>query len=142
MVSKTRLSVHTHPEKCSGCRLCELVCSTQKNPGITNPKKSRIRIAIEHRENRNTPRMCIQCDDHPCLDACPVVAISLKGFQGIPVIDSEACTGCEACVPACPHGFMFFDPETRIALKCDLCGGDPECVKNCLQGAITFNERA
>jgi Fe-S-cluster-containing hydrogenase component 2 len=26
----------------------------------------------------------------------------------------------------------------QFMIKCDLCGGDPECVKVCLQDAITF----
>jgi Fe-S-cluster-containing hydrogenase component 2 len=37
---------------------------------------------------------------------------------------------------------MFFDPERSLALKCDLCGGDPECVKNCPQRAIVFAKSA
>ncbi len=134
-------AVQTFPEKCSGCRLCELVCSTIKNSGTTNPQKSRIRIQIEHRDNQNTPKVCLQCAEPPCLEACAFGAISPKGFGGIPIVDLEICTGCEACIQACPYSAIFLDRERKIALKCDLCAGDPECVKNCLQGALTFEER-
>jgi Fe-S-cluster-containing hydrogenase component 2 len=53
-------------------------------------------------------------------------------------VGKEACTGCRACVEACPYGVMFFDEDENFALKCDLCGGDPECVKNCAMGAIVL----
>lgn len=135
-------ALRTFPEKCSGCRLCELVCSTIKNSSTTNPQKSRIRIQIEHRENQNIPKVCVQCAQPACLEACAFGAISRKGFGGIPVVDLETCTGCEACIQACPYSAIFFDSEKKIALKCDLCAGDPECVKNCLQGAIIFREKA
>lgn len=136
MTKNSRRYIENNPKNCSGCRLCELVCSTKHNPGLTNPKKSRIRVAIEHRENKNEPRVCTQCPEHPCLEACPVEALRIHSDLGIPVVEAGACTGCRACVEACPGGFMYFDEEANAALKCDLCGGDPECVKNCPQAAI------
>lgn len=137
-----RRHIKTLPENCSGCRLCELVCSDRHNPNTTNPKRSRIRVEIEHRENRNQPRVCLQCEEHPCVEACPVEAIKIHSDLGIPVVSLDECTGCQACVSACPYGVMFFDAERSLALKCDLCGGDPECVKNCPQGAIVFAKSA
>ena len=32
-----------NPEKCTGCRLCELVCAV-KHDGVSNPARSRIRV--------------------------------------------------------------------------------------------------
>jgi Fe-S-cluster-containing hydrogenase component 2 len=34
------------------------------------------------------------------------------------------------CVPACPFDTVFVAPSGEV-LKCDLCGGDPACVKAC-----------
>ncbi len=133
--------IKTVPRNCSGCRLCELVCSEKHHAGLTHPRKSRVRVEIEHRENKNVPRVCTQCAEHPCLDSCPAEAIGLSPSLKIPVVDAEACTGCRSCVDACPYGLMYFDEEANLALKCDLCGGDPECVKNCLEGAISFVPR-
>ena len=42
-------------------------------------------------------------------------------------------------MPACPYGAMYFDTVAQYALACDLCGGDPQCVKYCYPGAVSFN---
>jgi Fe-S-cluster-containing dehydrogenase component len=31
-----------------------------------------------------------------------------------------------------------FHPETGLPMICDLCGGDPQCVKRCATGALKF----
>jgi Fe-S-cluster-containing dehydrogenase component len=35
---------------------------------------------------------------------------------------------------------MGFDRQEKLADKCDLCGGDPECVKHCFYGALEFKD--
>ena len=35
---------------------------------------------------------------------------------------------------------FIINVETNIVSKCDLCGGDPACVKLCPSGAITYQE--
>ena len=32
------------------------------------------------------------------------------------------------------------DKEKNIVFKCDLCGGDPECVKTCSRGALILKD--
>jgi Fe-S-cluster-containing hydrogenase component 2 len=46
--------------------------------------------------------------------------------------------GCKTCVIACPLGGVLYNYRNERAMKCDLCGGDPECVKACVYGAIEF----
>ena len=41
------------------------------------------------------------------------------------------------CVTACIYGGIAIDPQTKKAVKCDLCNGDPACVKACDYGAIS-----
>jgi Fe-S-cluster-containing hydrogenase component 2 len=84
------------------------------------------------------PRICRQCEPAPCADACPAGAFDMNGALPIWVINREECTGCELCLGACPHGMVLMDRETGKAGKCDLCGGEPLCVRYCPEGALVF----
>jgi Fe-S-cluster-containing hydrogenase component 2 len=33
---------------------------------------------------------------------------------------------------------MGFDSDRRTVFKCDLCDGDPQCVRYCFPGALTY----
>ena len=54
------------------------------------------------------------------------------------VVDSDLCIACGMCMIACPLGGMSVDTEGGHAVKCDLCEGDPLCVKFCAYGAIEY----
>jgi Fe-S-cluster-containing hydrogenase component 2 len=40
------------------------------------------------------------------------------------------------CVDACPFGAIYAHADVDNPIKCDHCGGDPECVKVCPKAAI------
>jgi len=65
------------------------------------------------------------------VSACPVEALSKQSATGAIQVDPGLCNGCEACVTACPFNAMFFDQRNQRAFTCDLCQGNPECVKVC-----------
>ena len=51
---------------------------------------------------------CIQeipCD--PCVDSCPVHAISMKDINAPPLNDFDTCIGCTKCVGICPGLAIF-----------------------------------
>jgi Fe-S-cluster-containing dehydrogenase component len=50
--------------------------------------------------------------------------------------------GCKLCTIACPYGTMFYDPATRKAFKCNLCGGAPACAEACPTAAILYEDVA
>jgi len=114
---------------CSGCETCQLMCSLE-HTGAFNPRKSRIRV-VTLSVGITIPVTCQQCQDPWCQKACPAGAIVSHKKLAIPVVDEKKCTGCMNCIGACPFGIMAYDPEKKKALKCDLCGGAPACVRHC-----------
>lgn len=44
---------------------------------------------------------------NPCVDACPVDAISMENINAPPVVDYDKCTGCGQCVGVCPGLAIF-----------------------------------
>src|SRR5574340_422871 len=125
-----------HPEKCTGCRLCESIC-TLYNDRVNDPSRSRIRMVKKHSLGLSTPVVCLPCKKPPCSEVCPVNAI-MKGSDGVIKIDYVKCTACEACVSKCPFGVMMALRDKVV--KCELCGGDPQCVKYCITGAIEYGD--
>ncbi len=116
-------------ERCTGCKLCQLVCSVV-NFRDNNPKKSGIRIVSRlFTEGRYDVIVCNQCGQ--CVEACPAGAI--RAERGVVTIDAEQCVNCGACIEACPLGAIFVHPEVEHPIKCVACG---ECERLCPRGAL------
>ncbi len=134
MAKKKRIVYTNRPWEatgiCSGCKLCELWCSLQHN-GAFNPARARIRV-VELGTGVDVPVTCQQCTDPACQASCNFEAIVYDDKLKIVLVDDGKCTGCRDCVGACPFGIITIDPQTKKALKCDLCGTeDPVCVAKC-----------
>lgn len=128
------------PKKCTSCRLCEQACSFITK-GEFNPARSRIQVAIFPEEGIWIPMSCTQCDDPMCTMVCPSGALKPKDPEtGLVALDENICVGCKMCTMACPFGAVVYDAQKGVADKCDLCNGDPECVKFCVYGALEFKE--
>jgi anaerobic carbon-monoxide dehydrogenase iron sulfur subunit len=126
----TNLVFKTIPDLCTGCLECEIVCSLKKT-GRVNVSLARIKIHLSQEDGKSTPVICRHCKNAACLKACQVAgAMQWDERTGIVSIDEKNCTGCKACVKACPFKAIRVGPGGEV-LKCDLCGGDPQCVKYC-----------
>src|SRR5712691_552546 len=70
--------------------------------------------------------------------------IRVSPFEGHTSYAPYTCTQCAEgwCMTACPYGTMFYDPDTRKAFKCNLCGGAPACAEACPTAAITYEGTA
>ncbi|MEM2940032.1 MAG: 4Fe-4S dicluster domain-containing protein [Thermoproteota archaeon] len=119
-------------ENCSGCRRCEIACSLH-HEGRVWPEASRIRVFMLV-PGVEIPHLCFQCEDYPCVEACPAGALSVNSRTGAVNVDYSKCTGCGLCVKACPGKVPHMHPERNIIVICNLCDGEPRCVKACLEG--------
>jgi anaerobic carbon-monoxide dehydrogenase iron sulfur subunit len=121
---------------CTGCRTCEFACAWQQKESF-HYDQSLIRVQKD-KENEGFFRVtvCRHCPSAPCLAACPVAAIGKDPRSGEVRIDPQKCTGCGECVASCPWQAPVLDPHDGIAKICDLCQGDPLCVKFCQPGAL------
>ena len=117
--------------RCTGCQRCEVACSLH-HEGRIWPEASRIRVFMPF-PGVEVTHLCAQCDDYPCVESCPVEALKIDDNTGAVLVDQEACTSCGLCLKACPGKVPTLHPETKKAVICDLCKGDPECVKVCAE---------
>ncbi|MDX1764628.1 MAG: 4Fe-4S dicluster domain-containing protein, partial [bacterium] len=111
------------------------------------------------------PVQCQQCENPPCVRACPTQA-TWKEEDGIVVVDYNWCIGCRYCMAACPYGARRFNwgppkvqntelnPQTHylgnrprykgVVEKCTFCvqrcrsGRYPACVEICPVGSRKF----
>jgi Fe-S-cluster-containing hydrogenase component 2 len=81
-----------------------------------------------------------------CISECPVKALSLDTSKKLNTIkvDKTKCLrtakggDCTICQDKCPGTAVTFHPTTKEPLICDLCGGDPACVKACYSQTLTL----
>jgi tetrathionate reductase subunit B len=107
----------------------------------------------EVRAQRFVPRLCMQCEDPPCVSVCPVSA-TYRTADGVILVDEQRCIGCGYCVMACPYGARYLVPAgartpagvAGVADKCTFCyhrivrGRKPACVEICPVKARKFGD--
>lgn len=125
--------------RCTGCRLCEIACSLHQDD-VSNPAAARLAVVRWDEEGVHVPTVCMQCVVAMCEQVCQPGAICRDAATGALVVDYERCIGCRMCVIGCPYGAMSVHPVGRQVIKCNLCGGDPRCVRFCETGALRFAE--
>ena len=128
--------LYIYPEKCTGCRECSMACSLSKF-GECNPKKAAISVVRDEFLRYELPIVCSQCEDPVCMKFCHQNAYSIDE-DGVVIRDDDKCIGCRMCAVLCPYNAITtLDGEI---IKCDLCDGDPKCVKYCSTEALQYLE--
>ncbi len=91
------------------------------------------------------PKLCNQCDEPSCVQVCPTGA-TFKAMDGVVLIDTKYCFGCQYCVQACPYGVRSLNEQRGTAEKCNWCyhritkGLNPACVEVCPTGSRVFGD--
>ena len=154
-------SVFVNPERCIGCRQCEIACaiehSTTRDPFsafLESPvPRTRIHVEAGLEETTAFPNRCRHCDPAPCQQVCPTGAITTNEGLGVVLVDPGRCIGCAMCAVVCPFDVITFHAlaagrtsATPVAVKCDGCedrlsrSEKPACVEACKVNALVFGE--
>lgn len=165
MSTNLNIFVMADPNKCIGCKVCEVACSVAHGDkealtaGMINTPLI-AKLYLVQTPAVTMPVQCRHCEDAPCAQVCPVAAITQT--KGNIIIDEVSCIGCKTCLIACPFGAIDFVPvykngevvsqnlqmetedgllekEVVVASKCDLCAGrddGPACVMACPEKAL------
>ncbi|MBI4286180.1 MAG: 4Fe-4S dicluster domain-containing protein [Chloroflexi bacterium] len=136
---------------CVVCETCMHFCS-HYHEGSAIPALSRIVIdptefdwMMHNTDHHLVNRLiCRQCPGvAPCMAACRVPnAMSRDDKTGAVLIDDEFCNRCRACERACPYQALWFSESRDRMFKCDLCGGDPQCVQVCPVSCLKYEKIA
>lgn len=125
--------------KCDGCGDCVLACEEARR-SVASDGLACLKLVTLPDDGLWFPIVCQHCDEPLCALTCPTGALSKNEVTGWVNLDRQRCAGCGMCVVSCPFGAVRFNSETRKPAKCDLCGGDPACVKKCKPGALFFSK--
>jgi Fe-S-cluster-containing dehydrogenase component/formate-dependent nitrite reductase membrane component NrfD len=134
--------------KCIGCHACTTACKSENEVplGVTRTYVKAVEVGTFPQARRAYQvTRCNQCDDAPCVAACPTGAMYRRP-DGIVDFDKSVCIGCKACMAACPYDAIFINPYDHSAEKCNFCthridaGLEPACVVVCPVEAILVGD--
>ena len=143
----TRFAMVIDTLGCIGCGDCVVACKTEnKVPEGLNrdwvveaTSGTYPELKTEIRSER-----CNHCSNATCVTLCPTGASHYWNDSNIVLVDAEKCTGCKACIAACPYDArLVMHPDGYID-KCTFChhrvekGQDPACVSTCPTGCMYF----
>jgi len=132
-------SILIDPSRCTGCRYCQVASNFAKRRLCTYESFC-IDILRNDRESLYVPKICMHCEDAPCMSGCPEQAIVRDKETNAVIIEEAICNGCGLCSELCPYSIPKIDENRGIAVKCNLCHGEPYCVRYCATEALTFND--
>lgn len=124
-------------DKCTGCRACEMACSAfhaKPQYSSINPARSRIRVVSDELNDEYVP---IRAGDYTPAEC---------NGRHIYAVNGKQYSECSFCGTACPSRDLFFEPDSGLPLKCDMCEtvpplAEPMCVQVCGSDALTYVER-
>ena len=134
--------------RCIGCHACTTACKSENEVplGVSRTYVKSVDVGRWPQVRRAFQvTRCNQCEDAPCVAACPTAAMYRRP-DGIVDFDKSVCIGCKACMAACPYDAIFINPDDHSAEKCNFCahrlevGLEPACVVVCPTEAILVGD--
>ena len=133
---KKKKDVYIRRNRCTGCLQCTLICPFTQM-GVFQPHFSTIQVADGGRDGF-VPQICRNCEEAPCLDACPAGAIIRRKEDQHVILLKEECVGCNMCIMVCPFNAIRMGPETNDL--CNTCEGQEKCAAVCEHQAVGFDD--
>ena len=146
-MSTIRFAMVVDTRRCVGCSACVFACMSENNVPEGYSRDWIVREVQGVFPNLNAEirsERCNHCENAPCVNACPTNASHIAE-GGIVIVQRNMCTGCKACIAACPYDARYVHPEGHVE-KCTFChhrttnGIDPACVSVCPTNALTFGD--
>ncbi len=144
----TRYAMTMDTRRCVGCQACVLACKAEnKVPAngfrdwvVTETRGKFPTLSQEIRSER-----CNHCSKPACVLNCPTGA-SHVAEGGIVLVNYDKCSGCKACIAACPYGARFVHEDAGYIDKCTFClhrvkqGKQPSCADICPTRSLNFGD--
>ena len=150
MTGKKKLAFVVDLDRCIGCKGCQIACHMENGTALG---VNRIQVhqvgpfgKFPELEMYFLPAMCQQCEDPSCVRVCPTGAIYKNEEDGVVLLDTDKCIGCQSCNRACPYHVNTFSLSRNQMDKCTLCaasrekGSGPACVRNCSGKALRWGD--
>lgn len=162
--------VMIRPERCLGCRSCEIACavahSESKNlfSALGEKPAPKKRIYLEHVPDLGVslPITCRHCKDAPCVSVCPTKALYQDETTSTVIHNPDRCVDCWICSTVCSRFSSLYQlilvmgcwtssmnynrgvisRQAEVGIKCDLCESRdlPACVEACPTHALILFE--
>jgi protein NrfC len=121
---KPHYSMVIQQDRCIDCERCKKACAeTNHVPeyGYRTTVLERYVPDAIGQKREFIPVLCMQCNNPPCVRACPVKATYKDRKNGIVMMNYSRCIGCKTCVEACPYNARYFNEEKHAIDKCNFC---------------------
>ena len=146
-MKKPRYAMTMDTRKCVGCSACVLACKNENalpDHAFRDWIRSETTGVYPTLTLQNQSLRCNHCSDAPCVWVCPTGA-SHYNEGGAVLVSPNKCTGCKACIAACPYEARYVHPKGFVD-KCTFClhrvkkGKLPACVEMCPTDSLTFGD--
>ncbi|MDK2373262.1 MAG: 4Fe-4S dicluster domain-containing protein [Candidatus Korarchaeota archaeon] len=136
---------------CLGCGACIAACDFEnETPWEEGKRRTHVPEFIfgefPNVKRLFVPRLCMHCENPPCVTVCPTGA-SYINEDGVVLVRYDICIGCKYCAVACPYNARYVDERKRAIDKCTFCydnrvlqGRQPACVETCVGHARIFGD--
>jgi protein NrfC len=121
---KPHYSMVMNQSRCIDCEKCLEACIMTNNVPDYGYRTTILQRDVPDaigQKREFIPVLCNQCNNPPCVRACPTKATYKSKETGIVMMEYKKCIGCKTCVVACPYNARYFNEEIHAIDKCNFC---------------------